>query len=102
MLARSDGANPLPLDSAEKTLEAQHNLLSRALQVLTDPEARRELTASLDLLLRLIGVVPSATLAEAEDPWLYFYEDFLAAYDPELRKDTGAYYTPVQVVRCQV
>jgi len=102
LLAWSDGANPLNLDSAEKTLEAQHNLLSRALQVLTDPGARSELTASLDLLLRVIGVVPSATLAGAEDPWLYFYEDFLAAYDPELRKDAGAYYTPVQVVRCQV
>ncbi|MGH9800520.1 MAG: N-6 DNA methylase, partial [Blastocatellia bacterium] len=37
-----------------------------------------------------------------EDPWLYFYEDFLAAYDPKLRKDVGAYYTPVEVVRCQV
>ncbi len=101
-LARSDGANPLTLDSAEKTLEAQHNLLSRALQVLTDPGARSELTASLELLLRVIGVVPSATLTGAEDPWLYFYEDFLAAYDPELRKDAGAYYTPVEVVRCQV
>ncbi len=102
LLARSDGADPLTLESAEKTLEAQHNLLSRALQVLTDPGARSELTASLDLLLRVIGVVPSATLAGAEDPWLYFYEDFLAAYDPELRKDAGAYYTPVEVVRCQV
>jgi hypothetical protein len=36
------------------------------------------------------------------DPWLFFYEDFLAAYDPHLRKEAGAYYTPVQVVRCQV
>ena len=37
-----------------------------------------------------------------EDPWLYFYEDFLAAYDPKLRKDAGAYYTPVEVVCAQV
>ena len=36
------------------------------------------------------------------DPWLYFYEDFLAAYDPKLRRDAGAYYTPVEVVRAQV
>ena len=33
---------------------------------------------------------------------LYFYEDFLAVYDPKLRKDAGAYYTPVEVVRAQV
>ncbi|HUT04162.1 MAG TPA: type ISP restriction/modification enzyme, partial [bacterium] len=42
------------------------------------------------------------TLTGPEDPWLYFYEDFLAAYDPKLRKDVGVYYTPVQVVRAQV
>ena len=30
------------------------------------------------------------------------YEDFLAVYDPELRKNAGAYYTPVEVVRAQV
>jgi hypothetical protein len=102
LLGRSEGANPLTLESAESALAAQHNLLSRALQVLTDPGARLEMAASVDLLLRVIGIVPLATLAGPEDPWLYFYEDFLAAYDPELRKDAGAYYTPVEVVRCQV
>jgi predicted helicase len=43
-----------------------------------------------------------AETAGAEDPWLYFYEDFLAAYDPKLRKDAGVYYTPLEVVRAQV
>jgi hypothetical protein len=102
LLGRSEGAEPLTLDSAEAALAAQHNLLSRALQVLTDPGARAEMAASLDLLLRVIAVVPPATLTDPEDPWLYFYQDFLADYDPKLRKDTGAYYTPVEVVRCQV
>jgi hypothetical protein len=102
LLGRSDGADPLTLESAEAALSAQHSLLSRALQVLTDPRARAEMAASLDLLLRVIGVVPAATLAGPEDPWLYFYEDFLTAYDPKLRKDAGAYYTPIEVVRAQV
>lgn len=102
LLGRSEGADPLTLESAESALAAQHNLLSRALQVLTDPGARAEMAASLDLLLRVIAAVPPATFTGPEDPWLYFYEDFLAAYDPKLRKDAGAYYTPVEVVRCQV
>ncbi|HOE10656.1 MAG TPA: N-6 DNA methylase [bacterium] len=102
LLGRSEGADPLTLESAEKALAAQHNLLSRALQVLTDRDARVEMAASLDLLLRVIAVVPSATLAGRENPWLYFYEDFLAVYDPKLRKDVGAYYTPIEVVRAQV
>jgi hypothetical protein len=102
LLGRSEGADPLTLDQAVSKLGLQHNLLSRALQVLTDPAARAEIAASLDLLLRVIGAVPPAAFAGPEDPWLYFYEDFLATYDPDLRKDAGAYYTPVQVVHAQV
>ena len=33
-----------------------------------------------------------------EDPVVHFYEDFLAAYDPELREVRGVYYTPEPVV----
>ena len=102
LLGKSEGADPLTLDSAQKALEAQHNLLSKALEVLTHRAARGDIAASLDLLLRVIGAVPLTALTGPEDLWLYFYEDFLASYDPGLRKDVGAYYTPVQVVRAQV
>ena len=102
LLGRSEGADPLTLEGAQAALAAQHGLLSRALQVLTDPGVRAEMSASLDLLLRVLAVAPPASLAGPQDPWLYFYEDFLAAYDPKLRKDAGAYYTPVEVVRTQV
>ena len=102
LLGRSEGADPLTLDKAVAVLVAQHSLLSRALQVLTDPAARAEIAASLDLLLRVVAVVPPALLTGPRDPWLYFYEDFLAAYDPKLRKDVGVYYTPVEVVHAQV
>ena len=33
-----------------------------------------------------------------EDPVVHFYEDFLAAYDPDLREMRGVYYTPEPVV----
>jgi predicted helicase len=33
-----------------------------------------------------------------EDPVVHFYETFLAAYDPRLRKSRGVYYTPEPVV----
>jgi len=102
LLGRSEGADPLTLSSAEIALAAEHNLLSRALQVLTDPNAQAEISASLNLLIRVIGEVPQKAMTGPKDPWLYFYEDFLAAYDPQLRKDTGVYYTPVEVVHAQV
>ena len=101
LLGRSEGADPLTLNTATDILDAQHTLLSRALQVLTEPRARREISASLDLLLRVISVVPPASIQSTQDPWLYFYEDFLATYDPELRKNAGVYYTPIEVVHTQ-
>jgi N-6 DNA Methylase len=32
------------------------------------------------------------------DPFIYFYEDFLKAYDPAMRKSRGVYYTPPPIV----
>ena len=102
LLGRTEGADPLNLATAQDALAARHSLLSRALQVLTDPNARSEMAASLALLQRVLAVVPPALFDTVRDPWLYFYEDFLAEYDPKLRKDAGVYYTPVEVVRAQV
>jgi len=39
---------------------------------------------------------------EAEHAVQYFYEPFLKAYDPELRKDLGVWYTPPEIVQYQV
>jgi len=38
------------------------------------------------------------TATETRDPIIHFYETFLAAYDPKLRKSRGVYYTPEPVV----
>jgi len=35
---------------------------------------------------------------QKRDPSIHFYEDFLDAYDPQLRRDQGVYYTPDEVV----
>lgn len=40
--------------------------------------------------------------SEATAAILYFYEPFLEAFDPELRKHLGVWYTPHEVVRYQV
>ena len=102
LLGRSEGADPLTLPGAEAALAAQHALLSRALQVFTEPGAQAEISASVNLLLRVIGEASPASLTGPENPWLHFYEHFLAAYDSDLRRDVGAYYTPIEVVRAQV
>ncbi len=42
------------------------------------------------------------TTFREEDAIQYFYEPFLEAFDPELRKDLGVWYTPREIVRYMV
>ncbi len=113
LLAHFSGADDLSTDDAAEALRPGHSLLSEALRVLGDPRARKALGSTVSLLERVISGVNPAIFekqgalvedgpAHAADPWLYFYEDFLAAYDPKMRKDRGVYYTPWQVVQAQV
>ncbi|MEI8078849.1 MAG: type ISP restriction/modification enzyme, partial [bacterium] len=105
LLARMEGADTLDLNHACDTLNQEHLLLARSLQFLTDPVIRKEIEVALDMIRRVIAAIAPDTLrakSAEDDPWLFFYEQFLAAYDPALRKDAGAYYTPLEVVRCQV
>ncbi len=105
LLARLSGEDiDVSIANASRVLKSGHRLLADALKILGDDEARKEIAAPVDLLERVIGVIDSAALIEKAkgDPWLYFYEDFLAAYDPRMRRERGVYYTPVPVVKCQV
>jgi len=57
LLARAEGAHTLDLDEPVRALKPSHGLLSRALLVLTDEEARMEITAALGILQRVIDAV---------------------------------------------
>ena len=104
LLARLDGLEVVGANLAQNLLrERGHTLLADVLRTLTDPQAHEEIETPVELLERIIGAVDADRLQRGgADPWLYFYEDFLAAYDPKLRNDRGVYYTPVQVVQAQV
>jgi hypothetical protein len=103
LLARLEGADVTNPANAEEGLRAQNSLLGRILRILTQEEVREEIKLGLSILERVIQALNAEELqAAAPDPWLYFYEDFLHAYDPGLARDAGVYYTPAQIVRCQV
>jgi len=103
LLARVEGEQNLATSAADR-LEARHGLLAQVLRILAQKEARAEVEVPIDLLERTIGAIDPEMMSgdSDDDPWLYFYEDFLAAYDPQLRNDRGVYYTPAQVVQAQV
>jgi len=103
LLARLSGATKLTPVEAAAALNSGNNLLARALELLGQPGARDELRVGFELLQRSLEALdPQAFLKTKPDLWLYFYEDFLAAYDPKLRNDYGVYYTPRDVVELQV
>lgn len=103
LLARLSGARKLDPTDAAKTLDKSNGLLARTLELLGQAEARKELSVGFEMLQRSLEALdPHDFLKSKPDLWLYFYEDFLAAYDPKLRKDYGVYYTPREVVELQV
>jgi hypothetical protein len=92
------------LDSVGKQLSKTNSLIGTALKLLTDDATNEQaLKTSLGTLTRVLDAVNWHTISKDNaDAWLYFYEDFLAVYDNALRKLTGSYYTPPEVVGAMV
>ncbi len=92
------------LDRAAKELGKSNSLIGGALRLLTDDaENQATLKTSMGALTRVLDAVHWPAIGKGDpDAWLYFYEDFLEVYDNVLRKRTGSYYTPPQVVSAMV
>lgn len=92
------------IDQAAVALRKSNSLIGTALRLLTDNgENLKALETSLGTMMRVFDAVNWATLSKGDaDAWLYFYEHFLEVYDNTLRKRTGSYYTPPEVVTAMV
>jgi hypothetical protein len=92
------------LGQVARQLGRTNSLIGAALRLLTDDAGNEEtLKTSLGTLIRVIDAVNWEAISKGNpDTWLYFYEDFLAVYDNKLRKRTGSYYTPPEVVASMV
>lgn len=102
-----NGDGYLTIAEARTELKDRNAVLAAALgPVLEVDGLADELSAEIGALERLASVVDAAAIAKSKDsrgePWLWFYEDFLAKYDPEAREKAGVYYTPTAVVQMQV
>ena len=92
------------IDHAASDLKKSSSLIGTALGLLTDDPANKDtLKTSLGTMARVLDSVNWHNVGK-EDPeaWLYFYEHFLEVYDNALRKRTGSYYTPPEVVNAMV
>ena len=93
------------LAEARVALHGHHRLLSAALAPIVEVEGFIDvITLEVGAIERLVSAVNVEAVRSRPDPrgepWLWFYEDFLALYDSQARRRTGVYYTPVQVVQC--
>lgn len=104
LLARSEeiDISEQPLHEIGAALGSEHSLMGKALQLLTDDVAA-DFKVTLDLLVRVIGAVDWPRVRSGRrDTYLHLYEHFLDLYDNELRKKSGSYYTPREVVEQMV
>lgn len=92
------------MDKVATELAHTSSLIGTALRLLTDnAENQQTLKTALGTLVRVLDAVDWNKISKGNsDAWLYFYEDFLGVYDNDLRKMTGSYYTPPEVVGAMV
>ena len=105
LMARAQGISLADgLDRVAKELAKTNTVIGGAFRVLTDDaDGQEALKTSLGTLVRVLDAVDWAAIGKGNpEAWLYFYEHFLEAYDNALRKQTGSYYTPPQVVTAMV
>ncbi|MCU1692127.1 MAG: hypothetical protein JWM64_1218 [Frankiales bacterium] len=103
----SDDDGRVTLRDARGALEPSASVLSAALGPVLDTTGLADLLqVEIGALERLVSAVDRTAVLASRDPrgepWLWFYEDFLAAYEPEARRESGVFYTPLPVVRAQV
>lgn len=81
-------------------LRSQHGLLGNALGLLTEHlDEKSSLYNALAVIVRVVGAASWEYISGGKsDVYLHLYEHFLKVYNPEQRKKTGSYYTPVEVV----
>ncbi|GAA7286470.1 DNA methyltransferase [Helicobacter pylori] len=90
------------LDNVRSSIPENFAVIREMADFLKKLDAIKEIQWLLNEILSLINHVDMDSiikdLNDNKDPYLHFYETFLSAYDPKLRKSKGVYYTPDSVV----
>lgn len=101
LLVREGTGYPAGSDSW-RHMPPEHPLMRTALRVLSLDEVVQDAGIGFTIMCDTVNSFAPEILAVGEDgrdPILYFYEYFLATFDPDARDKYGVYYTPVEVVR---
>lgn len=105
VLAVSDGIDISAgtLHDVARKLEGNYSLMGKALDLLTAHITKTPTWTAIEIIARTLSAARwPAIAAGGDDVYLHLYEHFLGTYDPEKRKKSGSYYTPVEVVDAMV
>tara|TARA_R110001606_G_scaffold239423_1_gene387475 strand:+ start:223 stop:3453 length:3231 start_codon:yes stop_codon:yes gene_type:complete len=90
---------------AMEKLPASNPFLKGLFEYVAGPALPKRLTYIVDDLVQVMRASDPQSLfrdfghfTARNDPFIHFYEDFLAAYNPKKRKSRGVWYTPEPVV----
>lgn len=97
--------NTFSRQEAMEDLPASNPFLKGLFEYIAGPALPKRLTYIVDDLVAVMRASDPHSLFEKygqftarNDPFVHFYEDFLAAYNPKKRKSRGVWYTPEPVV----
>ncbi len=97
--------NTFSRQEAMEDLPASNPFLRGLFQYIAGPSLPRRLEYIVDDLVQVMRASDPHSLFKdfgkftaRNDPFIHFYEDFLAAYNPTKRKSRGVWYTPEPVV----
>lgn len=100
-----DDLSTFSRQEALEKLPASNPFLKGLFEYVAGPGLPKRLTYIVDDLVQLMRASDPNSLFQdfgkftaRNDPFIHFYEDFLAAYNPKKRKSRGVWYTPEPVV----
>ena len=100
-----DSLDTFTRQEALEKLPASNPFLKGLFEYIAGPALPPRLTYIVDDLVQVMRASDPHALFEGygkftarNDPFVHFYEDFLAAYNPKKRKSRGVWYTPESVV----
>lgn len=103
--AQNPGNQVFDRRTAGTYIPATNPFLRRLFNSIIETDLLGSINWAIDDLVELLGRVDMTVILEnfgrrtrQSDPVVHFYETFLAAYNPALRKSRGVYYTPEPVV----
>lgn len=100
-----DNLETFSRQEAMDDLPASNPFLKGLFEYIAGPQLPKRLEYIVDDLVQVMRASDPHSLFEGygkftarNDPFVHFYEDFLAAYNPKKRKSRGVWYTPEPVV----